>query len=220
MPGDPDQDGLTMPYDEELAARIRQILAGEPALSEKKMFGGLAFLIGGNMAVTASGHGGLMVRVDPAQSDTLVSTTPARVLSLISSPHFLSPGRFCELHVDGETCTIAAAGQGVTVEAGADPRAQATVGIAKEDLTSLMTARRTANAVRARVKVDGDQTAATELLTLLEGALAPGTTTGTAASLANLPDSVAPAQVPTASPAPSSGEHRGCTLPGENHDPE
>jgi len=56
-----------MPYDEALAARIREILAAEPALSEKKMFGGIAFLIGGNMAVAASGHGGLMVRVDPAQ---------------------------------------------------------------------------------------------------------------------------------------------------------
>lgn len=86
MPGDPDQDGLTMPYDEELAARIRQILAGEPALSEKKMFGGLAFLIGGNMAIAASGHGGLMVRVDPAQSDALTSTTPARVVQMRGRP--------------------------------------------------------------------------------------------------------------------------------------
>jgi len=55
-----------MPYDEELAARIREIVAGEPALTEKKMFGGIAFLIGGNMAVAASGHGGLMVRLGTA----------------------------------------------------------------------------------------------------------------------------------------------------------
>jgi hypothetical protein len=59
-------------YDEDLAGRIRELTAGEPDLSEKKMFGGLAFLIGGNMAVAASGQGGLMVRVDPEQTDALV----------------------------------------------------------------------------------------------------------------------------------------------------
>jgi TfoX/Sxy family transcriptional regulator of competence genes len=64
-------------YDEELAARIRELTSGESGLTEKKMFGGLAFLIGGNMAVTASGQGGLLVRVDPAQSDKLVTTTDA-----------------------------------------------------------------------------------------------------------------------------------------------
>jgi TfoX/Sxy family transcriptional regulator of competence genes len=77
---------VTMPYDEEFAARIREIIAGEPALSEKKMFGGLAFLVSGNMAVSASGHGGLMVRVDPAQSDTLAGTTPARVVEMRGRP--------------------------------------------------------------------------------------------------------------------------------------
>jgi hypothetical protein len=75
-----------MPYDEELAARIREIVAGEPALTEKKMFGGIAFLIGGNMAVAASGHGGLMVRVDPAQSGTLISATPARMVEMRGRP--------------------------------------------------------------------------------------------------------------------------------------
>jgi hypothetical protein len=75
-----------MPYDEELAARIREIVAGEPALTEKKMFGGIAFLIGGNMAVAASGHGGLMVRVDPAQSGALISTSPARMVEMRSRP--------------------------------------------------------------------------------------------------------------------------------------
>lgn len=75
-----------MPYDGELAARIREIVAGEPALTEKKMFGGIAFLISGNMAAAASGHGGLMVRVDPAQSDTLVSTTPARMVEMRGRP--------------------------------------------------------------------------------------------------------------------------------------
>ena len=64
-------------YDEELAARIRDLTVGESGLAEKKMFGGLAFLIGGNMAVAASGQGGLLVRVDPAQSDKLVATTNA-----------------------------------------------------------------------------------------------------------------------------------------------
>ena len=64
-------------YDEELAARIRDLTVGESGLAEKKMFGGLAFLIGGNMAVAASGQGGLLVRVDPAQSDRLVATTNA-----------------------------------------------------------------------------------------------------------------------------------------------
>jgi TfoX/Sxy family transcriptional regulator of competence genes len=75
-----------MAYDEELAARIRELVAGEPTLSEKRMFGGLAFLIGGNMAVAASGRGGLMVRVDPAESDTLVRDTPARVIDMRGRP--------------------------------------------------------------------------------------------------------------------------------------
>jgi TfoX/Sxy family transcriptional regulator of competence genes len=65
-------------YDEELADRIRDLLGGEPGLTERKMFGGLAFLIGGNMAVAASGQGGVLVRVDPEQSDRLVVTTDAR----------------------------------------------------------------------------------------------------------------------------------------------
>jgi hypothetical protein len=65
-------------YDEDLADRIRQLVAGEKRLTEQKMFGGLAFLIGGNMAVAASGQGGILVRVDPAASDKLVSTTKAQ----------------------------------------------------------------------------------------------------------------------------------------------
>jgi hypothetical protein len=69
-------------YDEELAARIRELVSDEAGLTEQKMFGGLAFLIGGNMAVSASGQGGLMVRVDPARSDDLVATTPARPLEM------------------------------------------------------------------------------------------------------------------------------------------
>ncbi len=67
----------TMTYDEELADRIRELVATESGLTEKKMFGGLAFLIGGNMAVAASGQGGVLVRVDPARSDTLVASSDA-----------------------------------------------------------------------------------------------------------------------------------------------
>jgi TfoX/Sxy family transcriptional regulator of competence genes len=69
-------------YDEELADRIRELLGAESGLIEKKMFGGLAFLIGGNMAVAASGQGGVLVRVDPAQSDGLVATTNARLMEM------------------------------------------------------------------------------------------------------------------------------------------
>jgi len=61
-----------MAYDEDLAARIRELIAAEDGLTEKKMFGGLAFLIDGHMAVAASGQGGLMARVDPAQTDALL----------------------------------------------------------------------------------------------------------------------------------------------------
>jgi TfoX/Sxy family transcriptional regulator of competence genes len=69
-------------YDEELAARIRELLAAESDLSEQKMFGGLAFLIGGNMAVAASGQGGILVRADPAESDALVASTEARLMEM------------------------------------------------------------------------------------------------------------------------------------------
>jgi TfoX/Sxy family transcriptional regulator of competence genes len=64
-------------YDEVLANRIRELIGAHPALTEKKMFGGLAFLIGGNMAIAASGQGGILVRVDPATSDSLVKSSNA-----------------------------------------------------------------------------------------------------------------------------------------------
>jgi hypothetical protein len=70
-----------MAYDEQLAGRIRQLIGSDPALTEK-MFGGLAFLIRGNMAIAASSQGGAMVRVDPAQSDALVTTTNARLVQM------------------------------------------------------------------------------------------------------------------------------------------
>ena len=69
-------------YDDELAGRIRDLLADESDLSEKKMFGGLAFLIGGNLAVAASGQGGILVRVDPAESERLVATTNAHFMEM------------------------------------------------------------------------------------------------------------------------------------------
>jgi TfoX/Sxy family transcriptional regulator of competence genes len=61
-----------MAYDEELAERIRELLATDHDVAEKKMFGGLAFLIGGNMAVSASGQGGLLLRCDPGETDALI----------------------------------------------------------------------------------------------------------------------------------------------------
>lgn len=62
-----------MAHDEDLANRIRELIAAELDVSEVRMFGGLAFLVGGHMSVAASGQGGLMVRVDPAQTPALVA---------------------------------------------------------------------------------------------------------------------------------------------------
>jgi hypothetical protein len=59
-------------YDEQLAERIRALVDDEPGLTEMRMFGGLAFLIDGNMSVSASGQGGLLLRVDPEQTDALL----------------------------------------------------------------------------------------------------------------------------------------------------
>ena len=71
-----------MAYDEELAGRIRDLVAGEAALTEQRMFGGLAFLVGGNMAIAASGQGGILVRVDPDESDALVAKTAAAPMEM------------------------------------------------------------------------------------------------------------------------------------------
>ncbi len=62
-----------MAYDEELANRVREVVSGEDGVVEKRMFGGLAFLIGGNMSVSVSGQGGLLLRVDPAETESLVA---------------------------------------------------------------------------------------------------------------------------------------------------
>ena len=75
-----------MAFDEQLADRIRELVGSEADLTEQKMFGGLAFLIGGNMAVAASGQGGVLVRVDPATSDALVATTNARLMEMRGRP--------------------------------------------------------------------------------------------------------------------------------------
>jgi hypothetical protein len=75
-----------MGYDEDLAAQIRALTADEPGLTETKMFGGLAFLISGNMAVAASGQGGILVRVDPEESDTLVATANAHHMVMRGRP--------------------------------------------------------------------------------------------------------------------------------------
>jgi TfoX/Sxy family transcriptional regulator of competence genes len=69
-------------YDLDLADRMRELLAGEADLTEMKMFGGLGFLIGGNMAIGASGQGGALVRVDPDDSDRLVATTTAEPMEM------------------------------------------------------------------------------------------------------------------------------------------
>lgn len=67
-----------MAYDDELANRIRQVVQDEDGLTEKAMFGGLAFMVGGNMAAGASGQGGMLLRVDPAQTESLVSEPHVR----------------------------------------------------------------------------------------------------------------------------------------------
>jgi len=73
-------------YDETLVARIRELAVDEPDLTERKMFGGLAFLVGGNMAVAASGQGGIIVRVDPQESEALVQKTDAHYMVMRGSP--------------------------------------------------------------------------------------------------------------------------------------
>jgi TfoX/Sxy family transcriptional regulator of competence genes len=62
-----------MAYDEDLAGRIRELVAAEKGIEEKRMFGGLAFLVNGNMSVAVSGHGGLMVRVPRDDTEKLLA---------------------------------------------------------------------------------------------------------------------------------------------------
>jgi len=69
-------------YDEELAARIRDALAAETGITERRMFGGVAFIVGGNMAVAASSQGGLMVRVDPGDAPRLLTRRGVRPMEM------------------------------------------------------------------------------------------------------------------------------------------
>ncbi|WP_163512025.1 TfoX/Sxy family protein [Fodinicola acaciae] len=71
-----------MAYDVQLADRIRELLADGSPVTEQPMFGGLAFLVGGKLAVAASGKGGLLVRADPVRADELVATTTARPMEM------------------------------------------------------------------------------------------------------------------------------------------
>jgi TfoX N-terminal domain len=73
-------------YDDVLAERIRELLLDEPEVTETKMFGGLAFLVGGHLAIAASREGGVLVRVDPATSGSLVARTAARVAVMKGRP--------------------------------------------------------------------------------------------------------------------------------------
>jgi TfoX/Sxy family transcriptional regulator of competence genes len=71
-----------MAYDEDLANRIRELILTQDGVTEQRMFGGLAFLIDGNMSVTVSGRGGLMLRVDPAETDALLRKPHARTFEM------------------------------------------------------------------------------------------------------------------------------------------
>jgi TfoX N-terminal domain len=81
----PDSAGCETPvmaYDEELANRIRELVQREQAITEMRMFGGLAFLINGNMGVSARSQGGLLLRVDPADTEVMSSDPDARRFSM------------------------------------------------------------------------------------------------------------------------------------------
>jgi hypothetical protein len=71
-----------VPYDEALAERLRDLLSGEAGLTEQKMFGGVGFMIGGNMAIGASNDGGILVRCDPEGSDAIVASTAATPMEM------------------------------------------------------------------------------------------------------------------------------------------
>ena len=73
---------VDMPYDEDLAHRLRELLADEDAITEKKMFGGLAFLLHGHMSVSASRTGGLLVRIDPADTDAALARPHVELMKM------------------------------------------------------------------------------------------------------------------------------------------
>ena len=71
-----------MPYDEDLVNRLRELLADEDAITEKKMFGGLAFLLHGHMSVSASRTGGLLARIDPADTDAALARPHVTLMTM------------------------------------------------------------------------------------------------------------------------------------------
>jgi hypothetical protein len=73
-------------YDEDLAGRVRELIAAEPGVTEKRMFGGLAFLVGGNLSVSANRRGGLMVRCDPDQADALLDKPHVEQIEMRGRP--------------------------------------------------------------------------------------------------------------------------------------
>jgi TfoX N-terminal domain len=83
-------DDRGVPYDEDLANRIRELIAGESDVSEATMFGGLVFLVGGKMSVAVSGKGGLIVRVDPGKTDALLAKPHAHQFEMRARPAWLS----------------------------------------------------------------------------------------------------------------------------------
>jgi TfoX/Sxy family transcriptional regulator of competence genes len=95
-PGRRQGDNPLVAYDEELANRVRELVQGTHGITEMRMFGGLAFLVGGNLAVAVSGRGGLLLRVDPTDSEALVSEPDAS--------RFVMRGREMDgwLHIDAK----------------------------------------------------------------------------------------------------------------------
>jgi TfoX/Sxy family transcriptional regulator of competence genes len=73
-------------YDEDLAARVDALLGDRPGVTTQRMFGGLAFLVNGNMAVAVRGQGGLLVRVDPADHDDLLAEDGAETMVMRGRP--------------------------------------------------------------------------------------------------------------------------------------
>lgn len=97
-----------MAYDEKLVQRVRACIGGAAGLTEKRMFGGLAFLINGNMAVSASGQGGLLLRVDPATTDGLVEDPGAErfVMRGREMDGWLAPDRSQQYQHRARACTL------------------------------------------------------------------------------------------------------------------
>ncbi len=75
-----------MAYDSDLAERIRELVAAEPGIDERRMFGGLAFLVNGNLSVAASNRGGLLVRVPPAETDDLTGDDRVEPMVMAGQP--------------------------------------------------------------------------------------------------------------------------------------